>query len=213
MTMVKKIITCLVCACCLPLWGQQKEAKEILDQTLKAFQKAGGVMLTFEADAFQKEAKLGQATGTLQLKGDKFVLKTSENKTWFDGKTQWTYLPGSDEVNITVPTGEELQDLNPYAFLSVYKEGYSYEMGKRKNFSGQAVKEVILNSLDSGNIARLKLFVLPGNWQIVYLEVLLKDGTLNKITIKNYKINQSYKDELFVFDEKKHPGVEVIDLR
>lgn len=54
---------------------------------------------------------VGQSAGVIELKGEKFVLKTDDGITWFDGKTQWSYLRSSDEVNISNPTGTELQAL------------------------------------------------------------------------------------------------------
>ena len=66
----------------------------------------------------------GSESGTIQLKGEKFVLKASEVITWFDGKTQWSYVVRNDEVNVSNPTQEELQQINPYTFLYMYQKDF-----------------------------------------------------------------------------------------
>lgn len=35
----------------------------------------------------------------------------------------------NDEVNVSNPTQEELQQINPYTFLYMYQKGFSYKLG------------------------------------------------------------------------------------
>ena len=69
------------------------------------------------------------------MKGDKFLLETEGVTTWFDGRTQWSYLASSDEVNVSEPTLEELQSINPYSWLSLYKQDYKLKVAKTGNAS------------------------------------------------------------------------------
>ena len=61
------------------------------------------------------------------LKGNRFYLNSGGIQSWFDGTTQWSYLESSEEVNVSNPTPDELQTINPYALLSIYKSGYNYK--------------------------------------------------------------------------------------
>ena len=79
----------------------------ILDKTAAAFRQAQAVSITFG----------GTQEGTLLLKGNKFHLNTGDVETWFDGKTQWSYLRQNEEVNVSTPTPEELQSINPQHLL------------------------------------------------------------------------------------------------
>ena len=90
------------------------------------FRQAEGVEIAFEVRAPE-----GTSEGRIRLKGEKFRLDTEGITTWFDGRTQWTYLENSDEVNVSEPTAEELQSINPYAWLAVYKDGYTLKMGEQ----------------------------------------------------------------------------------
>ena len=135
--MEKYIFSILIALLTLPVFAQkQAQAKLMLDKTAAAFEKAGGVQADFTVEAFNKGGSLGKAIGNIKLKGEKFLLKTSETISWFDGKTQWSYLTQNDEVNISTPTEEELQGMNPYALLYLYKKGFDYKLGVEKKFRG-----------------------------------------------------------------------------
>ncbi len=84
-----------------------------------AFRKEIGIKLTISVRAPE-----GNSNGSICLKDDKFLLETEGMTTWFDGRTQWSYLASSDEVNVSEPTPEELQGINPYAWLSLYKKDF-----------------------------------------------------------------------------------------
>lgn len=215
--MIKKyILSCIVfIGIASSLMAQKSsEAASILDNTASAFEKAGGVKAEFTFEAFQRGASLGTASGAIELDGEKFFLKTAEHLSWYDGKTQWTYLPSSDEVTITTPTEAELQSINPYALLYIYKNGYNYEMGKTQSFQGKAVHEVVLKSFDKHNqISSIMLLVDQSNYQPLYIVVELSDFTRNEITINQYQIGMKYSNSKFVFDKKQYPNVEVIDIR
>ena len=112
--MRKYIFSVLIAFLSLPVIAQQQsQAKVILDKTAEAFRKAGGVKADFTVKAVTNGLVEGAENGTIQLKGEKFVLKTSDIITWFDGKTQWSYVTKNDEVNVSNPTQEELQQINP----------------------------------------------------------------------------------------------------
>lgn len=211
--MKKFIVTLLMGICILPVMAQQNDAKEILDKTSETFRKAGGIKAEFEATVFQSGTLVGKAKGNIQAKDEKFVLNMNESVTWFDGKTQWTYMTENGEVNIMTPTQEEIQELNPYAFLSVYKGAYNYKLGKKTMWKGQPVFEIILTSANKQKIAGVNLYIARKSYQPVYIEATLKDGTRNEIAINSYQTKQNYTDATFAFDAKKYPNVEIIDLR
>ena len=120
--MKKYIFSVLIALLSLPVIAQQQQsqAKSILDKTAEAFRKAGGVKADFTVKVITDGLIEGVEHGTIQLKGEKFVLKTTDIVTWFDGKTQWSYVAKNDEVNVSNPTQEELQQINPYTFLYMY---------------------------------------------------------------------------------------------
>lgn len=199
----------------LPVVAQQQaQAKAVLDKTKAVFEKAGGIKAGFSLQAFNKGRSMGESTGTIQLKGDKFLLKTREATIWFDGTTQWTYLAESEEVNVSTPTTEDLQGMNPYALLSLYQKGFSYKLGSLNTFRGKSVYEVILTATDKKQtLSRLTLYVTKEGYQPVTVIVESSNGNKSEINVTAYQAGLTYADALFVFNKKQYPHAEVIDLR
>ena len=213
--MIKNIVWVLLAGLfTLPVFSQQKEAKGVLDKTSAAFRKSGGVTAAFTIKIEAKGQSNGLLAGEIRLKGEKFVLKTTDAITWFDGETQWSYLTDSEEVNISNPTEEELQGINPYALLSIYEKGFSYVWGKNRTYKGTPVYEVILTSTDkTKEISRLILNVTRDTYQPLSIVAELNNGSRNEIVITSYRSGMKHNDSLFVFDKKKYPRAEIIDLR
>lgn len=114
----------------------QKDAKAqaILDKTAAAYQKAEGIAITFG----------GTQKGTLLLKGSCFYLDCAGVKSWFDGKTQWSYAQQNEEVTVSNPTAEELQSVNPYALITSYKTLFNYRYRGFQTRNGKKGQEVVL---------------------------------------------------------------------
>ena len=119
------IISIWIALLTLPVFAQQQmQAKVVLDKTAATFEKAGGIRAEFNVTVFNKSRMAGQSAGVIELKGEKFVLKTDDGITWFDGKTQWSYLKSTNEVNVSNPSDVQRMRMNPYAFITMYKSGY-----------------------------------------------------------------------------------------
>lgn len=181
---------------------KDKQARDVLDKTAQALQQAGGIRATFE----------GTGSGTLLLKGNQFYLDSGGVQSWFDGKTQWSYLESSEEVNVSNPTPEELQTINPYALLSIYKNGYNYKYAGSKSRNGKQGFEVILTPEKKQDIASITLFVSQ-TYQPIYIKVEQSNQTVNEIIVTSYQTHQPLDNATFKFDKKKYPDAEVIDLR
>ena len=181
---------------------KDKQAREILDKTVNALQQAGGIRATFR----------GTGNGTLLLKGNRFYLNSGGIQSWFDGTTQWSYLESSEEVNVSNPTPEELQTINPYALLSIYKNGYNYKYAGTKSRNGKQGFEVILTPENKQDITSITLFVSQ-TYQPLYIKVEQSNKSANEIIVTSYQTNQPLDNATFKFDKKKFPNAEVIDLR
>ena len=194
----------------IPMVAQQPDARDILDRAADAFRREGGVKITFSVRAPE-----GNTNGSIRLKGDKFLLETEGVTTWFDGRTQWSYLASSDEVNVSEPTPEELQSINPYSWLSLYKQDYKLKVAKTGNASDDTAYKVVMNATKrSQDMQCIILYIEKGSFRPLKLSMVQlgsKDAAV--VFINSYQTGKNYDDSLFVFDRKAYPTAELVDLR
>lgn len=198
--------------CLMPalLRAQQADAKTVMERVAESFRKAGGIRAGFTVSA-----STGSSSGSICLKGDKFVLEAGGITTWFDGHTQWSYLASSDEVNVSEPTVDELQSLNPYAWLSLYRNGYHAELGKMNNSRESALYyKVILAATDKRrDVQSIVLLVSKKDYRPARIILQQRSGEQADIVITACTAGQNWPDSYFVFNKQKYPSAEVIDLR
>lgn len=211
--MKKLILSILFCSSMMFSFAQKSpEARKVLEATASAFEKAGGIRISFRADNYSGTQLQGSTNGEMSLKGKKFRLIADGITTWFDGKTQWSYLSENDEVNISVPTKEEMQSMNPYAFLELYKKGFNYTLsrGTLRNIPVYTVSLKAENQQQ--NIQEIIIDVRQSDYAPLCIRVKQK-GDWGRIVIHNYEKGLKLKDDLFRFNPAEFTTAEVIDLR
>lgn len=192
-----------------------KDGKAILDKASQIIQKSTGMKADFTLTIDNAQvAKKESIEGVIWLKGNKFKYTASDIETFFDGKTQWVYIKSSKEVSVSTPTKEELQDVNPTMILTSYQKGYKIKKEEDKKHNGVLVYDVSLYPEDrEKDYFKINLLIDKQTYQILSIATSGKNGTTTIIKIKKYQDNLNLLDALFVFDSKKYPGVELIDLR
>lgn len=214
--MKKYIFAVFIALLSLPVIAQQQlRAKIVFDKTTEAFQKANGIKADFMLKVITNGHLQGSENGTIMLNGDKFMLKTSEMTTWFDGKTQWSYITRNDEVNVSNPTSDELQQINPYSFLYIGKRNYNYQLGSTNVFQGKPIWEVILTSKNKKvEFDHIVLYVTKNTYEPLYIKLRQRgQNTFNEITVTHYQKGLQYANSTFVFNKKNYQTAEIIDLR
>lgn len=176
-------------------------ATQVLERTSEKLTVNTGIKADFKASMPQ-----GTVSGTIAVKGNKFMATTQHTKMWFDGKTQWTYLTKNDEVNISNPKDSELQMYNPYNFINIYKQGYKNTM--RKN----GTNYVVHLTADSGKKKIQEMFITVTDKYVLTQVKMLQGKKWTTFDITNFK-QQNLPDSDFSFKAKDFPSAEVIDLR
>ena len=156
---------------------------------------------------FKMSGSMGSTTGTIVIKGKKFHATTPQASVWFDGKTQWTYMKDNDEVNISTPNESQLQAINPYNFLNLYKKGYKATLNSNGN---NHVVHLTASSADR-KIKELFITVDKKTYQPTQVK-LLQGKKWSVFDITNLK-KQATADAEFRFNAKEFPHAEIIDLR
>ena len=108
--------------------GQAQEAQAILDQAAQAYEQSNGIKANFAIHSVVPQQNISESfEGVINMKGDKFKLETPDMITWYNGETQWVYLMRNEEVNVSTPSGDELQLTNPAVLLRQYKKGFAVQ--------------------------------------------------------------------------------------
>jgi len=176
-------------------------AKSVLDKTAAVVSNKNGVQANFTMTG-----GMGDVSGTIAVKGRKFHATTPIATMWFDGKTMWTYMKKNEEVNITTPNEAQLQKINPYNFINLYKQGYDMTMSK-----SDKTYTVHLTAKNSNKIQELFITVDKNTYHPTQVK-MLQGKKWTVFDISNLKA-QTLSDAIFTFNSKDFPSAEVIDLR
>ena len=178
-------------------------ARQVLDKTASVLTNKSGA----SADFTVKNTKLGNSSGTIYIKGNKFHATIPAGEVWYDGKTQWTYLKANEEVNITTPSPSQQQVINPYTFIYLYKKGYKYEMAQ----NATTYSVTLLGEDQSHGIGEM-VIVINKKTFIPSLIRMRQGNSWTNITVMNFK-KAKLADSIFQFDKRKYPKADIIDLR
>ncbi len=186
-------------------------AKDVLDKAYAQLKGAGGLQAKFTFTTLEGKKTQGVTSGTMNVQDGKLCLKTDDLLLWFDGKTQWSMVPGDTEVTRTEPTATEKRSLNPYSFLQIYTDGYSYKMKQGKLSNGKQGYKVFLNATNDQDIREVFIEV-DSSYNLVRVSFRRGKQSWTRIVINSLVTGKKFADEEFVFPAQQYPGVEVINL-
>ena len=209
------IILCLliICSYFVPSIANADTPHQVLDKTAGILKNSDGIQATFEVTSYKGASISGNTSGTIYVRGNKFKITSQQMTTWFDGKTQWALMAGSDEVYASTPTADELQSINPYTFVNLYKSGYNAQM-TITNYNNKSCYEVRLLAQQKGrSIREMRIIIDKTSYWPLSIRMKQKDGNWIRIRVGNTSSGKKWKDSFFQFSKKDYPSVEIIDLR
>lgn len=125
---MKRIITLLLPLLLCALAGSAASASgDILDRCAAKIKSAPSLYVTYTVSADGHSAD-----GQLVIQGDMFTISSPGLRSWYDGKTQWTYSSQIGEVNIITPTPEEVSQINPLAIIKTFSTAYTSQLSKHR---------------------------------------------------------------------------------
>lgn len=159
---------------------------------------------------FTMSSQGSSVKGTLTMSGDKFVLSSPDMKIWYDGTTQWSYVPSRKEVDITEPTAEELSQVNPYIIIGSLRSAFT----ARQLAPSGGNKRVELKSKTSRSDIKTAVLTIDAKRYPVKIELELANGKKAEISITNVKeMQKAPAMSVFRFNKNQAPGAEIVDLR
>ncbi len=191
------------------------EAKKVLDAVSAKFKTYKAVQVGFLYSIEDAKGKVqAKKTGTLLMKGAKYKVTFGDQEIYSDGKTTWNYDKGAKEVTVNNVSSDANAFTPQKLFTSFYDKDFLYVLNGEKKVGAKTLQEIQLTPTDKSKAFHKVYLTIDKNAKTIQSTKILENGG-NKI---NYSLNNMVTtvnpaDASFVFDVKKYPGVEVVDLR
>lgn len=191
------------------------DAKKILDAVSTKFKTFKTVKAGFTYKVENAAGKvLSSKTGSVSMKGTKYRVTIVGQEIFCDGINVWTYDKAAKEVTIT-KLDNTSNTLTPQKlFTNFYDKDFLYKLNGEKKQGTKMLQEIEMTPTDKSKpFHKVYVYVDKTGKTLSSTKVIEKSGTRYSYTVNTLTSNGTIDDKQFVFDAKKYPGVEVVDLR
>lgn len=209
---MKTILTGLFVLSTLISFSQAKDTKAtaLLEEVSKKAKSCKSIKVEFSYTMVNAKARINEEkTGTLIVSGDRYKMSAAGQTVICDGKTIWTYISESNEVQVNALENKD-DALTPSKLLTSYNSSYKSKIIKSDD---PAVESVELIPNEGKNFTKAILGIDKVKKQVKSFTLFDKSGNTFTYRIKTYLTDTPVTDADFTFDARKFPGVEVIDMR
>lgn len=192
------------------------KAKAVLDGVSAKFKTYKAVQASFVFTNEDASGKvLGTRKGTLLTKGNKYRITLVGGQDIFcDGTNVWTLDKAANEVTVTKIDPSSNSITPQKLFTNFYDKDFLYKLNGEKKMGNRVVQEIELTPIDkTRNFFKVYLWIDKAAKTIYSTKVMEKSGNRYTYTVATLNGSANIPDAQFVFDAKKFPGVEIIDLR
>lgn len=191
------------------------EAKKVLDAVSAKFKTFKSVKATFTLKIENAAGKVqGTKTGTVLMKGMKYRVSITGQDIFCDGSTIWTYDMAAKEVQVATLDNSSGSITPQKLFTNFYDKDFLFLLNEDVKRNGKTYQVVELTPIDKTKpFFKVILEVDKATKVIMSTRVFEKNGNRYLYAINNMATSTVITDDNFVFNPKKYPGVEVIDLR
>lgn len=190
-------------------------AKAILDGVSAKFKTFTTVQANFSYKVENAAGKaLSSKTGSIKMKGTKYHVLFSGQEIFCNGTTVWNYDKAANEVTISRLDASSGMITPQKLFTNFYDKDFLYLLNGEKKIGGKTVQEIEMTPVDKSKPFHKVYVQVDKNAKTIYsTRVLENAGNRYTYTVTSLKTNVPLSDNIFVFDKKKYPGVEEVDLR
>ncbi|MFT3705795.1 MAG: outer membrane lipoprotein carrier protein LolA [Agriterribacter sp.] len=190
------------------------DAKKILEAVTAKFKSYNTVKAVFQLQIENGAGKVqGTKKGTAYMKGNQYKLELNDQEIFCDGNNVWTYDKGSNEVQVTKydPSGNSFSPQK--IFTNFYDKDFLYKLNEERKQGNKVLQEIELTPTDKNKaFFKILAYVDKNSKNISSTKVFEKNGNRYTYSITTFTPNAKLDNSVFVFDAKKYPGVEVINL-
>lgn len=190
-------------------------AKKVLDGVSAKFKTYKGVQATFTLQVEDGKGKVqGSKKGNVYMKGTKYRVSITGQEIFCDGNNIWTYDKAANEVTITKFDPGTNAITPQKLFTNFYDKDFLYKLNGEKKIGAKSLQEIEMTPVDKTKaFHKVYVYVDKNAKTINTTKVLEKNGNKYTYTVNSLNGKAAISDAQFVFDKKKYPGVEEVDLR
>jgi outer membrane lipoprotein-sorting protein len=198
-----------------PVAKNDPEAKKILDGVSEKFKTFKTVQATFSYKVENATGKtLSSKTGTVFMKGTKYRVNIVGQEIYCDGINVWTFDKAANEVTITKFDSDGSSLTPQKLFTNFYDQDFLYKLNGEKKQGAKTIQEIEMTPTDKSKpFHKVYIYIDKTARSISSTKVLEKSGNRYSYTVSTLSPNKPIVDGQFLFDAKKYPGVEIVDLR
>lgn len=191
------------------------EAKKVLDAVSEKFKTFKTVKAVFSLKIENAAGKVqGTKTGTVMMKGVKYRVSLTGQEIFCDGSTIWSYDAGANEVQVTALDNSSGSITPQKLFTNFYDKDFLFMLNPEVKRAGKTYQVIELTPTDKTKpFFKVVVEVDKATKIISSTRVFEKSGNRYLYAISSISTSTSLADDNFVFNAKKYPGVELIDLR
>ena len=147
-------------------------------------------------------------------KAGKYKVAFSGQEIFCNGSTIWNYDKGANEVTISKLDASSGMITPQKLFTNFYDKDFRYVLNGEKKVGTKTLQEIEMTPLDKSKpFFKVYLQIDKAAKTLYSTKVLENAGNRYSYTVSTMKTNAVMADNQFVFDKKKYPGVEEVDLR
>ena len=205
---IKNIIVCIALLFAAQTISAQNNAEKIIRAMVDQVKVHKNMEMTFNYQISPDGKTIGESEkGHAWLQGEAYKIEMADQQTISDGKTIWSYLIDDEEVMVS--NASEGSDNTPLKLLTSLDESYVATLA---GIDAKGVASIELAN-PKGQYKRVTLKVDTKKTELKSADIYMEDGNKVIIDVQEMKFDQKLDDKFFTFDETKHPGVDVIDMR
>ena len=191
------------------------EAKKVLDAVSTKFKTFKAIKASFALKIENAAGKpQGVKSGSVMMKGVKYRVSITGQEIFCDGTTVWTYDVAAKEVQVSAVDNSSGSITPQKLFTNFYDKDFLFVLAPDVKKAGKTYKVVELTPIDKTKpFFKVVLEVDKASSVIMSTRVFEKSGNRYLYAINSINTTASIADDVFSFNPKKYPGVEVIDLR
>lgn len=204
----KNIIACLFLLFATQAVTAQNNAEALIRLLVNQVKSHNNVEMAFNYQISPDGKNHGDSEkGHAWLQGEAYKIEMADQQTISNGKTIWSYLIEDEEVMVSNAT--DGTDNTPLKLLTSLDESY---VATLTGIDAQGLASIELAN-PKGQYKRVTLKINTKKTELKSADIYMEDGSKVVVNVEEMKFDQELDDDFFTFDTKKHPKVDVIDMR